>query len=78
MFDNRHHGALHISVWLPAPPGVQASLVGEAPSKYFVPPYVGHQGWVGVVLDERPEWKLVDSMVKAAHAYVVAKSKRRK
>ena len=26
MLDDHHHGAPHLSVWLPAPPGVQQAL----------------------------------------------------
>lgn len=41
------------SVWLKAPEGDQAALVGADPGRFFVPPYVGHKGWVGVHLDGR-------------------------
>ncbi len=34
-----------------APAGVQASLVGADPERYFVPPYVGGRGWIGIRLD---------------------------
>ena len=26
------------------------------PESYFVPPYVGHKGWIGIRLDKRPDW----------------------
>jgi hypothetical protein len=41
MLANNHHGDGHIAVWLPAAPGVQQSLIEEAPETYFRPPYVG-------------------------------------
>jgi len=31
-------------------------LVGADPDRFFVPPYVGHKGWVGVRLDPEPDW----------------------
>ncbi len=34
-----------------APPGIQAMLVASDPDVFFVPPYVGSKGWVGVRLD---------------------------
>ncbi len=40
-----------ISIWCKAPPGAQAILVGSDPERFFVPPYVGHNGWIGVRLD---------------------------
>ncbi|MFP5068270.1 MmcQ/YjbR family DNA-binding protein [Pseudonocardia nantongensis] len=50
-YDHFHHGAEHISVWCAAPPGAQEELVAEDPARFFRPPYVGHRGWLGVVLD---------------------------
>lgn len=76
MFDNRHHGALHVSVWLPAPVGAQGGLVKSDPARYFVPPYVGVKGWIGVVLDTKPDWKVVESLVNEAFV-LVAKPTRR-
>ena len=49
-----HHGDGRLAIWCPAPDGVQAELVDEEPERFFVPPYVGHRGWVGVRLDVSP------------------------
>lgn len=76
MFDDHHHGAAHVSVWIPAPPGVQAGLVRAEPERYFVPPYVGHKGWVAIVLDTRPKWSVVGSMLEAAFALVSGPRRR--
>ncbi len=46
-----HHDNEFPHLWLAAPPGAQRELVGSEPEHYFVPPYVGHRGWVGVRLD---------------------------
>jgi len=43
------HGFPHL--WCAAPPGAQAELAAEAPAWFFVPPYVGGRGWLGVRLD---------------------------
>jgi hypothetical protein len=51
MFANNHHNDGHVAVWLPALPGVQASLIAASPQTYYRPPYVGVKGWVGVELD---------------------------
>jgi hypothetical protein len=50
MFDNNHHNEGHIAVWIPAAPGVQQMLIRKWPKKFFLPPYVGVRGWVGVEL----------------------------
>jgi len=50
MFAGNHHNDGHIAVWLPVPPGEQASLIEAAPATYYRPPYVGVRGWVGIEL----------------------------
>lgn len=50
-FDNHHHGAEHVSLWCNATPDAQQSLVASKPEHFFVPPYVGGKGWVGMNLD---------------------------
>jgi hypothetical protein len=71
--DDHHHGAPHLSVWLPLPPGAQQALVRSDPARYFRPPYVGHKGWVGVVLDRRPDWAVVADLVEEAYRHVAAR-----
>ncbi len=39
------------ALWLAAPLGVQEILVRSEPDKFFVPPYVGVKGWIGVNVD---------------------------
>lgn len=45
------HGAGRASVWVKAVPTNQDLLVSAAPDRFFVPPYVGPSGWIGVYLD---------------------------
>ena len=52
MFVDNHHDDGRLAVWLPAPPGLQSVLIEEAPDKYFKPPYVGPNGWIGIELDQ--------------------------
>lgn len=73
MIDDHHHGSPHLSVWLPAPSGVQETLVSADPARYFRPPYVGQRGWVGVVLDARPDWRVVADLVEEAYRLVATK-----
>jgi hypothetical protein len=46
-----HHGGGHDGLWCAAPIGIQQLLVRSEPEKYFVPPYVGVKGWIGIRLD---------------------------
>lgn len=78
MLDNHHHGSKHLSVWLPQPVGAQEALIDAEPERFFRPPYVGPSGWVGVVLDTKPDWGMVASMVRDAFVHVAtAKLKSR-
>lgn len=52
MFNNNHHNDGRVAVWLPVPPGFQAGLVETAPLTFFVPPYVGKRGWIGIELEQ--------------------------
>ncbi len=46
-----HHHDDRLSFWCHAPAGAQQSLVAADPQRFFVPPYVGGRGWIGVYLD---------------------------
>ncbi len=72
MTDTYHHGSPHLSVHLPAPPGVQEALIDSDPERFFRPPYTGGKGWVGVVLDTRPDWEMVASLVRTAYDLMAA------
>lgn len=68
-----HHGEWRESVWIKAAPGNQAIMVQVAPRKFFVPPYVGPSGWVGVYLDKRVNWKEVDDLLRDSFCLVAPK-----
>jgi predicted DNA-binding protein (MmcQ/YjbR family) len=51
-----HHGDGRPAVWCKAGPGNQQLMVAAAPKRFFVPPYVGPSGWVGVFLDGPVDW----------------------
>src|SRR5262245_56310017 len=72
-FDDHHHGSEHVSVWLPAPDGAQAALIDAEPERFFRPPYVGHKGWIAVILDTDPDWDMVAALVEQAHRTIAAK-----
>src|SRR5262252_1898173 len=73
MLDNHHHGAAHLSVWLPQPIGVQETLVDADRERFFRPPYTSPSGWVGVVLDTRPDWDVITRLVRDAFEHVATR-----
>jgi hypothetical protein len=50
MFLNNHHEDGRLAIWCAAPEGVQVEMVQTDPERFFKPPYVGHRGWLGVLL----------------------------
>jgi hypothetical protein len=60
---SNHHGGGRPAVWCKAAPGNQSLMVRAAPHRFFVPPYVGPSGWVGVWLDRDPDWTEVRELM---------------
>ena len=71
--SNTHHGAGRPAVWVKAGPGEQDLLIRAAPERFFVPPYVGKGGWVGVWLDKRPKWKEIELILRDAYRLTAPK-----
>jgi hypothetical protein len=65
-----HHGDGRVALWLNAPSGSQEIYVREEPKHFFIPPYVGPRGWLGVALDQGISWKRVASLVWEAYETV--------
>ena len=70
MFHDDHHGDGRLALWVAAPPGAQAEAVEDDPERFFVPPYVGHRGWLGVRLDRDLDWDEVTAIVEDAYRVV--------
>jgi predicted DNA-binding protein (MmcQ/YjbR family) len=62
-----HHGDGRVALWLNAANGSQALHVQAEPTHFFVPPYVGPRGWLGLVLDRGIAWKRVVELVREAY-----------
>jgi len=61
------------SMWCKAPPGAQQVLVSSNPDRFFVPPYVGCHGWVGMWLDVAIEWDEVADLVDESYRMTAPK-----
>jgi hypothetical protein len=70
MVHTDHHGDGRFAIWCPAGEGVQAMLSEADPGRFFVPPYVGHRGWLGVRLDRGLDWVELAGIVEDAYAEV--------
>ncbi len=73
IFAMQKRGDGRISLWCKAPPGAQDILVGSDPQRFFVPPYVGHNGWIGVRLDVEIDWDEVADLVEESYRMTAPK-----
>ncbi|MDP9138581.1 MAG: MmcQ/YjbR family DNA-binding protein [Pseudomonadota bacterium] len=73
IFAMEKRGDGRISVWLKAPEGSQMVLVGADPERFFVPPYVGDKGWIGVRLDRKPDWGELATLIKRSYRLIAPK-----
>ena len=78
MIDGHHHDSPHLSVWLPQPFGAQEALIDADPERFFRPPYVGVSGWVGVVLDTKPDWGVVTGLIRESYLHVATAKLRKR
>ena len=71
-YANHHHDD-RLAFWCAAPAGSQQALVASDPERFFVPPYVGHRGWLGVYLDLPVDWDEIAEIVEEAYRVVAPK-----
>ncbi len=74
MYLDNHHNDGRLALWCAATPEIQQLLVGAVPGHYFVPPYVGHLGWLGVRLDRDLGWDEIAGHIEDAYLTVAPKA----
>ena len=67
--DN-HHGGGRPAVWCKAASGNQGLMVRAAPDRFFVPPYVGPSGWIGVYLDGAVDWPELNELLTDSYRLI--------
>ena len=65
-----HHGSGRPAVWCKASRTNQALMIEAQPKRFFVPPYVGPSGWVGVWLDGPVAWDDLGELLRDAYQMV--------
>ena len=65
-----HHGDGRTGVWCKATRVNQALMLDSAPAKFFMPPYVGRSGWIGIWLDDEPDWKEVAALLEDGYRLI--------
>jgi predicted DNA-binding protein (MmcQ/YjbR family) len=56
-----------------ARPGLQAALVETDPNRFYVPPYVGSKGWIGVYLGDETDWDELADLVEESYRMTAPK-----
>jgi hypothetical protein len=69
MYFDHHHND-RVSFHCATAPGVQDELVSADPQRFFVPPYDGYRGWIGVRVDVPVDWELIATLVTDAYRTV--------
>ena len=73
-FHVNHHGDGRVALWIKSTLDAQEGLVEAKPALFFVPPYVGPSGWIGLRLDGRNiPWDLVAGMLEEGYRMVAPK-----
>lgn len=65
-----HHGDGRTAFWCKAREGAQLALTSSDPEHYFIPPYVGRYGWVGVRLDGPVDWLEAAGLVEDSYRMI--------
>jgi hypothetical protein len=53
--------------------GLQTALVEADPVRFFVPPYFGPKGWIGVYLDDGTDWDDLADLVEESYRMTAPK-----
>jgi len=62
------------SLWMKAPEGMQGVLVEAAPERFFVPPYVGKNGWIGLYMDtDAVDWEELATLTRDSYRLTAPK-----
>ena len=74
MFALEKRGDGRVSVWCKAPDGLQAVMIADDPARFFVPPYLGPKGWIGIRLDtDDPRWTEVAGLLARSYRLIAPK-----
>lgn len=74
IFAMRHDShAGRWGIWCKARPETQRALVDTDPARFFIPPYVGVHGWVGISLEADQEWDFVAELIEQAYRLTAPK-----
>ena len=73
-YSVNHHGDGRIALIVHSPPGTQQFYTEGEPDAFFVPPYIGPKGWLGIELDKGLPWTQIAKLTREAYENVAPKN----
>jgi hypothetical protein len=65
----RHDGAMMLCFWV----GVEAQSMLTADPRFSIPPYIGHNGWIGLNVGRRCDWQEVAALCEQSYRHFALK-----
>ena len=69
-YSLNHHGDGKVALLVNLSKDMQTMLVESAPKHFFIPPYTGSKGWVGIELNQGIKWDRVSQLACDAYRKV--------
>jgi predicted DNA-binding protein (MmcQ/YjbR family) len=74
-FLNNHHGDGIVSVCVKSQLGENVDRASMQPERYYLPAYIGKQGWFGLYLDRGAvDWREVKNVVELSYRIAAPKT----
>lgn len=61
------------ALWCKVPAGAREILIEAEPARFFIPPYFGPKGWIGIGLGEAADWREIEAFVQRSYRLVAPK-----
>lgn len=71
--EGNHHGSGRPGIWIKCTHVNQDLLLHTDPQRFFSPPYVGPSGWIGIYLDDKPDWEIVADLLRDGYLLTAPK-----
>jgi predicted DNA-binding protein (MmcQ/YjbR family) len=62
-----------LALWCKVPAGSREIMLEAEPARFFVPPYFGPKGWIGVGLDDSDDWREIEAFVRRSYRLTAPK-----
>ncbi len=56
-----------VALWCKVPEGTRDFIIAANPTLFFVPPYFGAKGWIGLGLGAAADWREIEAFVERSY-----------